>query len=148
MIAPNRLLTVLLIFIPLTALADEPRGLDHRDAVLEASEQFMNHLQEDRVLTAYETLAPILGVDAAPYERSAEEAHQFFGQVYQQIGEPLSWAQVLEEYIDDHFLRLTFLQKFESAAFAWEMTFYRPDTHWRLVGISYTTDLDRLYRTR
>ena len=135
------------VIMAVTAMAeDDSGGLADRNAIQKTTDAFMKRLEEGRVLAAYREMKRVLGVDSRPFMKDAEKARKFFKQVRDRVGEPLESALVKTDTIEDHFHRLSYLQKFESAALHWQFTFYRPREEWVLVGVSYSTSLDSLYQ--
>lgn len=119
-----------------------------RDDIRKQTGTFMDMIANGRVVAAYNSLRPYLGVDPGAYDNSAREAATYFQQVRQQAGEPVGSSHVATEIIASDFTRETWLQKFEAAAIAWRFTYYQPDVSgWKLVGVSYSTELDDLYHT-
>lgn len=126
--------------------AEEPDGLEDKEAIRDKTASFMERLDDGRVLAAYKAMKEVLGVDTEPFMKDAEKARKFFGQVRDRVGEPLGATRVKRESIDNHFHRQSYLQKFETAALHWQFTFYRPADEWVLVGVSYSTELGPLYQ--
>lgn len=148
----RRLWTTLLAltFLASPALAEDEAvtGLPNQDVVNSRADAFMDKVEEGRVLAAYRSMRDVLGVDSEGFEDRGEEAREFFRQVRERVGDPVGHDRVRVSTIKDHFYRLDYLQKFEAAALAWEFTFYRPKDRWLLVGVKYSTELDRLYQTQ
>lgn len=139
-------LAALCWLISLPTWADEATLAD-RDAVEQQTNDFMAKLHDGRVLAAYRSMEDVLGVEAEGFEEQGESARDFFRQVRERVGDPIDHDRVRTASIKNHFYRLDYLQKFEGAALAWEFTFYRPENKWLLVGVSYSTELEHLYRT-
>ncbi len=139
------LLALTLIAGPAFAEDEAVTGLPNQDVIDGRTDAFMNKIQEGRILAAYRSMQDVLGVDSDGFEERGEEARQFFNQVRERVGDPVDHDRVRVSSIKDHFYRVDYLQKFEAAALAWEFTFYRPKDRWLLVGVKYSTDLDRLY---
>jgi TnpA family transposase len=130
----------------LSAQAAAADGLESRDDLLQQTSMFMDTVAKGDIQAAYRHLRPHLGVDNQPYDQSAKDAAGYFSQVKEQAGKTLNTSQVRTEVIANDFTRISWLQKFRSAAIAWEFTFYRPDADgWKLVGVSYSTDIEYLY---
>jgi hypothetical protein len=127
---------------PLTA-----QTLNNRAQTTEQTRAFMASSVAGDIRKAYQGLRPYLGVDATPYDKSAEEAAAYFRQVTEKVGKPIGSTHVKTETIANDFIRETWLQKFPAAAIAWHFTFYQPgENGWKLVGISYSTDISDLYQ--
>lgn len=121
-------------------------ALESRDDLLQQTGVFMDRVTEGDIQAAYRHLRPHLGVDSQPYDQSAKDAADYFSRVQEQAGKTLDTNQVRTQVIANDFTRINWLQKFRSAAIAWQFTFYRPDTDgWKLVGVSYSTDIEYLY---
>ncbi|MDX1755462.1 MAG: hypothetical protein R3175_05310 [Marinobacter sp.] len=138
------LIVLLALFVPNAAVADGT--LSDKTGVHRHTEAFMAQVIDNEIQAAYRQLRPHLGVAAEPYDQSATEAADYFERVNERVGAPLAASHVRTETIGDDFHRETWLQKFETAAIAWTFTFYRPRDAWKLVGVSYSTDIEPLYR--
>ncbi len=132
------------LFWPQAASAD---SLKSHQTVDEAVQHFMTLADQGNLAKSYAYLHAYLGVSGDAYDKAAQKAVQYFQQVFKQVGKPSGAVLVRREAIKNQFYRVTMLQKFPSAAFAWQFTFYRPGDGWELVGVSYTTDIDDLYQT-
>lgn len=127
---------------PLSAYS---QTLPDPDSIEPETRAFMQQVTVGKVVEAYNSLAPYLGVSREPFDASAKDADSYFQKVFDRAGRTLAIDRVKREAIDDHFYRETWLQKFAEAVMAWQFTFYRANDGWKLVGISYTTDIESLY---
>lgn len=141
-----RLLLTLLLTLTTTVTLASSQGLDSEAEIHRNTDTFMAEVSNSKITAAYQHLRPYLGVDAEPYDQSASEATEYFKRVIDRVGQPLGYAHVETETIGEDFYRETWLQKFGAAAIAWTFTFYRPVDNWKVVGVSYTTDIEPLYR--
>lgn len=134
--------------ISANAAAQSPasQGLADRDAIHAQTAAFMARATDNQLEAAYQQLRPFLGVASEPFDQSASDASAYFQRVTTQVGQPLSGTHLRNEGIGEHFYRELWLQKFNAAAIAWTFTFYRPKDDWKLVGVSYSTDLESLYQ--
>ncbi|TBW52950.1 hypothetical protein EZI54_15775 [Marinobacter halodurans] len=137
-----RVASLLLFVLTLPAAADT---LASPDAIKPQTQAFMTQVKQGEVAEAYAGLAPYLGVPRKPFDASAKEADTYFQKVFDRAGKTVGTSLVKREAIADDFYRETWLQKFTEAAMAWQFTFYQADQGWKLVGISYTTDIESLY---
>lgn len=131
------------------ATAGESAGtetLADRQAIHTQTDAFMAQVADNKIEAAYQQLRPYLGVSSEPYDQSASEAAAYFQRVTNQVGQPVANVQVRTEAIGENFYRESWLQKFDAAAIAWSFTFYQPTSGWKLVGVSYSTDIEPLYR--
>ncbi|MDX1634203.1 MAG: hypothetical protein R3280_06180 [Marinobacter sp.] len=140
-----RLLSVTLLTLT-TAAAAGADTLSTPAAIDTHTGAFMTRVADGDVGAAYRSLRPYLGVPAEPYDASAEEARTYFNQVAERVGDTLAVSQARREAIGADFYRVTWLQKFDTAAIAWTFTFYQPLEGYKLVGVSYSTELSDLYR--
>ncbi|QSP94934.1 hypothetical protein LPB19_00460 [Marinobacter salinisoli] len=144
---PNLPLICLLCLL-VAGPANAEQELPGRDDIRQQTGAFMDMVASGRILPAYQSLRPYLGVSADAYDQSGKEAAAYFQKVRNTAGDPVGASRVKAEVIADDFTRETWLQKFETAAIAWRFTFYQPaGSGWRLVGVSYSTDLEELYQT-
>ena len=139
------LASLCLILLSLGTLAAHADTLSDPDSIEPKTRTFMQQVAKGRITEAYSGLASYLGVSREPFDASAREADIYFQKVFDRAGTTLGVDRVKREAIDDHFYRETWLQKFAEAAMAWQFTFYQADGDWKLVGISYTTDIESLY---
>lgn len=144
---PTRLFLTLCLLIGSQAHAQETsQSLSSRAAITEQTEVFMMNLADSNTVGAYQSIRPFLGVPVKAFDGAASDAATYFQQVTERAGNPVSYSRVGAESIADDFHRVVWLQKFAAAAIAWTFTFYQPDDGWKLVGVSYSTDIDALYR--
>ncbi|MDX1458822.1 MAG: hypothetical protein R3276_14620 [Marinobacter sp.] len=139
------LLLPLLFVLTATSLSATGDTLDNREALHTQTGAFMAQVRNNEIRAAYQLVRPYLGVATEPYDQSANEAVEYFKRVTERVGQPLAASHVKTEAIGNDFYRETWLQKFEAAAIAWTFTFYRPRADWKLVGVSYSTDIESLY---
>ncbi|WP_097458782.1 hypothetical protein [Mangrovitalea sediminis] len=139
-----RYLLGLFLLAPLLARAD---SLESPKMADKAVATFMQQADQGQVDQAYVGLHPYLGVDADAYNQAAKKAVSYFKEVFDKVGKPLGDLVVRREHIGNSFYRISVLQKYQSAAFEWQFTFYQPKQGWHLVGVSYSTDIDDLYQT-
>lgn len=133
---------LLLLASPLAA-----QTLESQAKVVEKTKSFMDEVVSGDVQQAYQSLRPYLGVGASPYDHSATEAVAYFQKVTEKAGKAITRSHVKTETIANDFIRETWLQKFAAAAIAWEFTFYQPNENgWKLVGVSYSTNINNLYQ--
>ncbi|MGP4843764.1 hypothetical protein ACTXGQ_06525 [Marinobacter sp. 1Y8] len=135
---------LLFSLVALSATAAE--SLPSPQAMSDTTTEFMTTAASGDVNGAYKQLAPYLGVPREAFDASASEANTYFRKVFDRAGKPVGKTRVAREQIEDDFYREVWLQKFAEAAIAWEFTFYQATQGWKLVGISYTTDIESLYR--
>lgn len=139
-----RYLLGLLLLTPLLAQAD---SLESRKMADKAVSTFIQQADQGNVDQAYLGLRPYLGVEVDAYDKAAKKAVTYFKEVFDKVGKPVGDAVVKREQIGDSFYRISLLQKYQSAAFEWQFTFYQPKKGWQVVGVSYSTDIDDLYQT-
>lgn len=138
-----RILSMTVIVSVHPAVADT---LADRNALTQQTSAFMEALSQGDATDAYRSLRPYLGVPAKPFDEAAKKAGDYARQVRERAGAPVGVSLAREAAIGNDFHRITWLQKFPAAAVAWQFTFYQPESGWKLVGISYTTDLENLYQ--
>lgn len=119
-----------------------PKGADQLDSV---GEKFMASIMSAKTKQAYTDLSPIVGVNLEQFNQAGEQAAGYMEKVRERIGEPLSFDLISTQKIKQHFIKQTYLLKFKTAALVWELTYYRPEAEWKLVGINYSTDIDALF---
>ncbi|WP_166263907.1 hypothetical protein [Marinobacter caseinilyticus] len=142
-----RLLLALVFACATGAVAQESDpSLPTRQAMTDQTEAFMAKLAQTKTLQAYQSIRPYLGVSVSAFDQSAADAETYFQKVTDKAGHAVDYDQVLSESIGNHFHHVVWLQKFPAAAMAWTFTFYQPKEGWKLVGVSYSTELGALYR--
>lgn len=123
-------------------------SIANREDIRQQTGAFMDMIASGRIIAAYNSVRPVLAGPSDSHENAAKEAATYLQQLRQSIGEPVGSSRVQTEIIADDFTRETWLQKFESAAIAWQFTYYRAGGNgWQLTNIRYSTNLDNLYRT-
>ena len=123
-------------------------SLTNREDIRQQTGAFMDMIASGRTIAAYNSVRPVLAGHSDDHDNAAKEAATYLQQLRQSIGEPVGSSRVQTEIIADDFTRETWLQKFESAALAWQFTYYQASGNgWQLMEIRYSTNLDDLYRT-
>lgn len=131
-----------------TATNAAAEALSSREEIRQQTGAFMDMIASGRIIAAYNSLRPYLGVDPDAHDNAAKEAAAYFQQVKQFAGDPVGSSPVLTAIIANDFTRESWLQKFEAAAIAWRFTYYQPAGNgWKLLDVSYSTELDDLYQT-
>lgn len=139
-------LALTLLLSSIAAARAEGKTLNDRSAAQAQTATFMDHVSKDDITGAYQSMRNFLGVPADAFDKAGQEAAKYFKQVHERAGETLSTETVKAESIADDFYRISSIQKFPAAAIAWQFTFYQPTDGWKLVGVTYTTDLEALYK--
>ena len=66
--------------------------------------------------------------------------------VDKRFGKAIGSELVREDKIGDSFIRYFYLHKFKNHAIYWKITFYKPEKHWMVNGVSFRDNLDILYQ--
>lgn len=137
------LLTFLLILLasPLQA-----KVLEDTEKVDKVNDYFMSQIAKGEVSTAFSLISAYLGVDAAGFEERGKKAELSLSQLSKTLGNPLSYALLEKQAVGDHFYKAIYLLKYETAALVWEINYYQPQEGWKLVDITFNTDINALFK--
>lgn len=135
----------LCLFLGLSSLANA-KTLENTDKVDKVSDHFMSQILSGEVASAYSLIAAYLGVDAASFEERSKKTELNLSQLNTKLGKPLSVALLEKKSVSDHFYKTIYLLKYETAALIWELNYYQPTEGWKLVDISYNTDINSLFK--
>ena len=122
------------------------KSLASTDKVDSASETFMKQILMSETSAAYNLISAYVGVNLEQFMQRGEKAAQDMATVKNGAGEPLSYALLKKQNIDEHFYKLTYLLKYRSAAIIWELNYYQADKGWHLVDVSFNGDINSLFR--
>jgi len=123
-------------------------SLTNREDIRQQTGAFMDMIASGRTIAAYNSVRSVLTDPSNGHDSAAKEAATYLQQLRQSIGEPVGSSRVQTQIIADDFTRETWLQKFESAALARQLTYYQASGNGsQLLDIRHPTKLDDLYRT-
>jgi len=105
----------------------------------------MSQLVSGDFESAYSLMSSYIGVDSQKFEERGKKAAQALKQINQSQGKPLSFAQLKSQSVGEHFYKITYLLKYQAAALIWELNYYQPEQGWKLVDVSYNTDINALF---
>lgn len=131
------------LFASATSLA---KSLPNTQKIVQESDLFMSNLASDDAETAINLISVYLGIDADQFNQRAQKIVSDMKRINASAGKPLAFAKLDEQSIGDHFFKVRYLLKYQQAAIVWEINFYQPESGWRLVDISFNTDIDALFK--
>lgn len=138
---PTIFLTLLL-----SASLSSAKTLSDIDKVDKVSDFFMSQILSGDVPAAFALIATYLGVDGASFEERGKKAELSLTQLNSNLGKPLSYALLEKQAVGDHFYKVIYLLKYETAALVWEINYYQPNEGWKLVDINFNTDINALFK--
>ena len=106
----------------------------------------MSQILSGETSAAFALIAAYLGVDAEPFEERGKKAELSLTQLNSSLGKPLSYSLLEKQSVGDHFYKVIYLLKYETAALVWEINYYQPDKGWKLVDINFNTDINALFK--
>tara|TARA_R110001592_G_scaffold7126_1_gene40158 strand:- start:24595 stop:25032 length:438 start_codon:yes stop_codon:yes gene_type:complete len=132
-----------LIFISSLSQAKTLEDIKKADKV---TDYFMSQILAGEVSSAFSLISAYLGVDAASFEERGKKAELNLSQLNSSLGKPLSYALLEKQAVGEHFYKMIYLLKYESAALVWEINYYQPSDGWKLVDINFNTDINSLFK--
>jgi|TARA_R110001599_G_scaffold41379_2_gene125187 hypothetical protein len=139
----SRILLIILLSISSLSYA---KSLEDTDKVDKVSNFFMSQILSGDVPAAFALIATYLGVDAVSFEERGKKAELSLTQLNSSLGKPLSYALLEKQAVGDHFYKVIYLLKYETAALVWEINYYQPNAGWKLVDINFNTDINALFK--
>ena len=137
--------TLIFIFLSISSLS-YAKSLEDTDKVDKVSNFFMSQILSGDTSAAFSLIATYLGVDAASFEERGKKAEFNLSQLSSNLGKPLSYALLEKQAVGDHFYKVIYLLKYETAALVWEINYYQPHEGWKLVDINFNTDINALFK--
>ena len=137
--------TLVFIFLSVSSLS-YAKSLEGTDKVDKVSNFFMSQILSGETSAAFALIAAYLGVDAEPFEERGKKAELSLTQLNSSLGKPLSYSLLEKQSVGDHFYKVIYLLKYETAALVWEINYYQPDKGWKLVDINFNTDINALFK--
>jgi len=105
----------------------------------------MSTLLKGNTEQAYKDIIPTAGEEKERFTQQGMSVSTYMTKVREQIGEPVSFDLITTQSIKDHFFKQKYLLKFDNAAIVWEINYYQPREGWKLVDITYNTDIEALF---
>ncbi len=137
----------ILLFMAITfSFMCHAKTLEDTAKIDKVSDFFMSQVLSGEVSAAFALISAYLGIDAAAFEERGKKAEISVSQLNNNLGKPLSYALLDQQSVGDHFYKITYLLKYESAALVWELNYYQPLDGWKLVDINFNTDINSLFK--
>lgn len=136
---------ILLTLIFISSLS-QAKTLEDIKKVDKVTNFFMSQILAGETSSAYSLIAAYLGVDAASFEERGKKAELNLSQLNSTLGKPLSYALLEKQAVGEHFYKLIYLLKYETAALVWEINYYQPSQGWKLVDINIHDKIDSLFK--
>lgn len=106
----------------------------------------MGQIFNGEVQAAYSLLSAYVSTDPELLiERGKKVANDML-QVEKSAGKPLSFDLIETQSVGEHFYKVTYLLKYDSNVLIWNINYYQPDQGWRLVDVSFNTDINALFK--
>ena len=139
-------ITAISLTLLLSASLSSAKTLSDTTKVDKVSDFFMSQILSGDVPAAFALIATYLGVDGASFEERGKKAELSLTQLNSSLGKPLSYALLEKQAVGDHFYKVIYLLKYETAALVWEINYYQPSEGWKLVDINFNTDINDLFK--
>ncbi len=123
----------------------QAKPLESKAKIDQASDLFMTQIVKGDVEAAYSMISAYLGVNFEQFNARAEKVVNDMAQLEKSIGKPLSYDILRKQAVKDHFYKISYLLKYESAALIWELNYYQPELGWHLVDVSFNADINALF---
>ena len=140
------LLTIMVVSLFATSNQVLAKPLSDKAKVDQVSEQFMTQILAGEIEQAYSQLSAYLGVSPEQFNERSKKIVQDMAKLEQSVGKPLAFAKLKQQSVDEHFYKITYLLKFQTAALIWELNYYQPEQGWKLVDVSFNTDINALFK--
>lgn len=135
-----------LTLVALFSTQVKAKTLASQEKMDKISEQFMSQVQAGEFETAYTILSAYLGVDMQGFLDRGKKVQQDMQQFQQNVGKPISYALLEKQSVGEHFYKVVYLLKYDTAALIWEINFYQPDQGWKLVDVSFNANINALFK--
>ena len=122
------------------------KTLEDTSKINKVSDFFMSQILSGEVTAAFSLISAYLGVDAASFEERGKKAELNLNQLSASLGKPLSYALLEKQAVGEHFYKVIYLLKYDTAALVWEINYYQPSEGWKLVDINFNTDINALFK--
>ena len=136
---------ILLSLISISSLS-QAKTLEDVNKVDKVTDYFMSQILAGEVSSAYSLISAYLGVDAVSFEERGKKAELSLSQLNSSLGKPLSYALLEKQAVGNHFYKVIYLLKYETAALVWEINYYQPSEGWKLVDINFNTNINALFK--
>lgn len=136
---------LLCLLLALTSTHTWSKTLPNEKKIIQTSKYFMEQLSQGETESAYQLISAYLGVDMEAFLQRGAKVAQDLKQLETRIGKPLGYALLKESRVGDHFYKMRYLLKYETAALIWELNYYQPTEGWKLVDVTFNTDINALF---
>jgi hypothetical protein len=141
------LITIQVVLLLLSfANLSHAKTLENTSKINKVSNYFMSQILAGETSSAFSLISAYLGVDAASFDERGKKAEVSLNQLNSSLGKPLSYALLEKQAVGEHFYKVIYLLKYDSAALVWEINFYQPSDGWKLVDINFNTDINALFK--
>jgi len=130
------------LFISASAIA---KPLASKTKIDKVNDFFMSQLLSGEFEAAYSLISAYIGINAAQFEERGKKTAVSMAQIQQTQGKPISFDLLKKQSVGEHFYKVTYLLKYESAALVWSLNYYQPSKGWKLVDVSFNTDINALF---
>ncbi len=138
-------LTLYAIILTLLGTMAQAKGLKDTARIDQVSDHFMSQIVAGKTGDAYALMSAYVGVNLEAFNERGEQVKTSMKKLSESVGQPLSYALVKRQNVEEHFYKLTYLLKYQTAALIWELNYYQPDTGWYLVDVNFNVDINKLF---
>ena len=79
-------------------------------------------------------------------DQAISRIEQGMVKITNRFGKSLGFVFVSRQSSGDFLIRFIYAQKFQNGLVRWSFTYYRPDKHWVVLGVSFDDDYDSLLK--
>lgn len=121
------------------------KSLPSTEKVEQASEFFMAQVLKGDVESAYSLISAYAGIDLEAFLERGKKVANDISKLEMAAGKPLSVAKLKAQSVGEHFYKITYLLKYETAALVWELNYYQPEQGWKLVDVTFNANINALF---
>jgi len=121
-------------------------ALQTEDKVQEIAKQFMAEVESGNYSEGFALLKGHWPIAESDYKTLVAKTNEQMPEVEASFGAAMGIERVRSETVGESLLRLTYLQKFAKHAIRWQLTFYRPNSHWLVDHVSWDDNLEALFQ--
>lgn len=127
-------------------LAQADKVLPSLAASLELSAEAMKDATAGQYRAAFNRFRAYWPLPEVEIDQAIERIEKGMTKITSRFGKSLGFAFAGRQTSGDFLVRYIYVQKFQNGLVRWSFTYYRPDKHWLVLGVSFDDDYESLLK--
>ena len=135
-------IVLILFFVAQTASAATLKDISETKSL---SDKIMQHFLKAEFVKGLNIAKAYWPLPPVEIDGLANQINTQWSIVQQRFGESTGMEFIKEERLGKSFVRYYYLHKFLNHAIYWRFTYYKPETEWKINGITFKDNLESLF---